>query len=192
MAAGVIAKIIIPSIKISAKITQVNGNKNIDDAIEFAVKNSDSVGGMVECVAAEMPVGLGEPFFDSVESQISHIVFSIPAIKGIEFGSGFGAATMLGSEHNDLIINNKGATSTNNSGGINGGISNGNDLVFRVAIKPTSSIGRVQKTINLKSKKIEDLIIDGRHDACIALRMPVIIEAVTAIALADFYLIHQK
>jgi chorismate synthase len=192
VAAGVIAKKIIKDINISARILEINGNKDIDKAIEFAIKQNDSVGGIIECEAKKLPVGLGEPFFDSVESVISHLVFSIPGIKAIEFGVGFSSAKMLGSEYNDLIINEKGETKTNNSGGINAGISNGNNLIFRVAVRPTASIPKPQKTYNFKSGKEENLIIKGRHDVCIALRVPVIIEAVTAIVLADFKLLNNS
>lgn len=139
-----------------------------------------------------MPVGLGEPFFDSAESLISHAMFSIPAVKGVEFGAGFDAARMRGSEHNDPIVNSKGKTATNFAGGINGGITNGNDLCFRVAIKPPSSIGKTQRTYNFKKKKMANLTVGGRHDACIALRAPVIVEAMTAIVLADLSLIEQN
>lgn len=118
-------------------------------------------------------------------------MFSIPAIKGIEFGSGFGAASMKGSEHNDPFIDGKGKTETNNSGGLNGGITNGNDILFRVAVKPTSSIGVEQNTFNFTTGKIDKLKVTGRHDSCIALRMPVIVEAVTAIALADLIMIDR-
>ena len=188
VAAGVIAKKIISHININAQLIKAGGNKNIDEAINQAIDKKDSIGGIIECRVSNMLIGLGEPFFNSIESVISHLVFSIPGIKGIEFGTGFDAANMFGSEHNDLIINTKGKTATNNAGGINGGISNGNDLLFKVAVKPTSSIGLPQQTINIKTGNTEELLISGRHDSCIALRMPVIIEAVTAIALTDFYL----
>ena len=188
VAAGVIAKKIVSPVEINAILKQAGGNANIEEAIDQALAIHDSIGGIVECVATNLPVGLGEPFFDSVESVISHIVFSIPAIKGIEFGSGFAAAQMFGSQHNDPIINAKGKTATNNAGGINGGITNGNELIFRVAVKPTSSIGKTQQTLNSVSGKVEDLTIEGRHDACIALRVPVVLEAATAIALADLML----
>jgi len=124
--------------------------------------------------------------------MLSHMVFSIPAIKGIEFGAGFEAAKMTGSEHNDNIINAEGKTETNNAGGINGGISNGNDIVFRVVVKPTSSIGLPQQTFNFGNDQVEELFIDGRHDTCIALRVPAVLEAATAIVLADFMLLEQK
>ncbi len=192
VATGVIAKKLISPITINAQIIEAGGNKNIEEAVENAVKSSDSIGGIVECKAVNMPVGLGEPFFDAIESLISHLVFAIPAIKGIEFGSGFEAAKMRGSLHNDPIISPEGTTKTNNSGGINGGITNGNDLVFRVAIKPTSSIGLAQQTFNFETNKVEELKIVGRHDACIALRMPPIIEAATAIVLADLMLLEHQ
>ncbi len=191
VAAGVIAKKIIPEIKITAKLIEAGGQTNISEVVDEAVKNGNSVGGIIECSAKNVPVGLGEPFFDSVESLISHAVFSIPGIKGIEFGSGFNAAKMKGSEHNDLIIDNNGKTKTNNSGGINGGITNGNEILFRTVVKPTSSIAIQQKTFNFTSGKTEPLKIKGRHDACFALRVPVIIEAVTACVLADLNMINK-
>lgn len=190
VAAGVIAKKIIAPIEVSAKLIEAGGSTNIDQAIENALIANDSIGGLISCQSTNMPVGLGEPFFDSVESLISHAVFSIPAVKGIEFGSGFEAARMTGSLHNDRIIDINGETSTNNAGGINGGISNGNDLLFKVAIKPTSSISVPQKTINLKTGEMDTLQVEGRHDACIALRVPVIIETVTAIVLADLEMVN--
>ncbi|MCD4745594.1 MAG: chorismate synthase [Bacteroidales bacterium] len=191
VAAGVIAKKIIHPVKIKALIEEAGGKKEIDNAVNNAIKANDSIGGIIECEVRNMPVGLGEPFFDSIESLISHAVFSIPGIKGIEFGSGFMSAKMKGSEHNDLFIDTNGKTATNFAGGINGGISNGNNLFFRVAVKPTSSIYQKQKTINLRTGKTQDLIIKGRHDVCFALRLPVVIEAVTAFVLADLLLIEQ-
>jgi chorismate synthase len=185
VAAGVIAKKLIYPVSVETRILEVGGNINIEEAIEAAVEQKDSIGGIIECRALPMPVGLGEPFFDSLESVISHMILSIPAIKGIEFGSGFGAAKMKGSEHNDRLVSADGKTATNNAGGINGGITNGNDLVFRVAVKPTSSIHMKQNTMNIASGEMTDLEIEGRHDTCIALRMPVVIEAGVAIVLAD-------
>lgn len=188
VAAGVIAKKIVNTIEINAQIVEIGGDKNIDSAINKAILNNDSIGAIVECVASNMPVGLGEPFFNSVESMISHLVFSIPAIKGIEFGNGFVASKIRGKENNDAIISPDGKTLSNNSGGINGGITNGNNLIFRVAVKPTSSIPQLQQTLNFKTNQMEKLQIKGRHDLCIALRMPVIVEAVTAIALAELFM----
>ena len=192
VAAGVVAKKLISSVSIKAKLIEAGGEKDIDKAIDSAIKNEDSIGGIVECKAENISIGLGEPFFDSFESVLSHAVFSIPAIKGIEFGSGFQAAKMVGSEHNDQLIDATGKTETNFAGGINGGITNGNEILFRVAVKPTASISKTQNTFNLKSGKKEDLEIKGRHDVCIALRVPVVIEAVTAIVLTDLMLFEQK
>ncbi len=185
VAAGVVAKKQIGKINIEAKLLSAGGSIDIEAMIEQAIAENDSIGGIVECNATNIPIGLGEPFFNSVESVISHLAFSIPAVKGIEFGAGFETTTMKGSQHNDPLIDISGKTETNHSGGISGGITNGNDLIFRVAVKPTPSIGKEQLTVNMKTGKRESLKISGRHDACIALRMPVIIEAITAIVLAD-------
>ncbi len=192
VAAGVIAKKLIKPVSVNAKLVEAGGEPDIEKAIDNVIKNEDSIGGVVECKAENISVGLGEPFFDSTESLLSHIIFSISAIKGIEFGSGFHATKMFGSEHNDQLIDTSGKTLTNFAGGINGGITNGNPLVFRVAVKPTSSISKAQQTINLNTGQKEELKIKGRHDVCIALRVPVIIEAVTAIVLADLMLLEQK
>ena len=186
VAAGVVAKKAIGDIRVSARLIEAGGSQDIDAAIMKAVEEKDSIGGIIECVASPMPVGMGDPFFNSVESMLAHAAFAIPAIKGIEFGSGFSAAKMRGSEHNDRIISIEGKTDTNYAGGINGGLTNGNDLVFRIAVKPTSSTSQPQQTINLESGKVEELVIGGRHDTCIALRVPVVLEAITAIVLAGF------
>ncbi|MFO7842857.1 MAG: chorismate synthase [Bacteroidales bacterium] len=192
VAAGVIAKKLIHPLTIKASLIEAGGETTIENAIDNAINRNDSIGGIVECKAQQVPVGLGEPFFNSAESLISHIIFAIPAIKGIEFGSGFNAAKMFGSEHNDELVDSSGKTSTNFAGGINGGITNGNDLLFKVAVKPTSSISKSQHTVNLTSGKTETLEVKGRHDACIALRVPVVVEAATAIVLADLMLTEQK
>jgi chorismate synthase len=171
---------------------EAGGNPDIDKAIDEAIERRDSIGGIIECTATGMPVGIGEPFFNSVEAVLSHMVFSIPAIKGIEFGSGFEAAKMRGSEHNDWFVENTGKTATNYAGGINGGISNGNDLVFRVAVKPTSSTSAIQQTLNFKTGEIVDFEVEGRHDTCIALRVPPVLEAATAVVLADLMLVNKN
>jgi len=191
VAAGVIAKKILAGISIKSTIREVGGQTDIESAVAKAMEQHDSVGGIVDCRVTGLPVGLGEPFWDSVESLISHAVFAIPAVKGIEFGCGFEAAQMLGSEHNDAIIDAKGTTATNNAGGINGGITNGNELYFSIAVKPTSSISKSQQTFNFETGKIEELLVKGRHDACVALRVPPILEAMTAIVLADLMLVKQ-
>lgn len=176
----------------AASIVEIGGSKDPEEAIRLAIESGDSIGGIVECSAKPLPLGLGEPFFDSVESLISHAVFSIPAIKGIEFGSGFHAARMTGSEHNDPIIDETGKTGSNHSGGINGGITNGNELIFRVAVKPTSSTPKTQSSWSRETNQMTDFRIQGRHDLCIALRVPVALEAVTAIVLADLMLMQKN
>jgi chorismate synthase len=188
VASGVIAKKILNGISFSTKILSLGGNSNIEEQLNKSIEKKDSVGGIIECSVNNLPIGLGEPFFDSVESLISHGIFSIPGIKAIEFGNGFACANLTGSENNDVIINKKGETKTNNCGGVNGGISNGNPLVFRVAVKPTSSISLPQNTYNFQEEKITELIIKGRHDVAFILRAPVVIEAITAFILADLYL----
>lgn len=192
VAAGVIAKKIINPITIEAILLEAGGSKNISNVVEKALVAGDSLGGLIECRCTNMSVGLGEPFFGSVESFISHMIFSVPATRGIEFGAGFKAKDMRGSEHNDPIVSASGTTSTNHAGGINGGISNGNDIVFRVPIKPASSIGIPQKTYDFQKQDVATLEVEGRHDACIALRIPVVIESATAVALADLLLMEQK
>lgn len=185
VAAGVIAKKIIEPVKVMAALVEAGGDTDIERAVSKALEMKDSIGGIIECEAVNVPIGLGEPFFDSVESMLSHMMFSIPAIKGIEFGAGFRSARMKGSESNDRILDAGGKTETNHAGGINGGITNGNPLLFRVVVKPTSSISLPQRTINLQTGEQTDLAVQGRHDTCIALRVPVVVECAAAIVLAD-------
>jgi chorismate synthase len=191
VAAGAIAKKLMPEITIAAAVTSIAGETDLEKGLQKGIDAKDSVGGIIECQANGLPVGLGEPYFDSVESVLSHILFAIPAVKGVEFGSGFAAATMFGSQHNDAIENMEGKTRTNYAGGIVGGISNGNELVFRLAVKPTSSTPKQQNSLNWDTGTTEDFSIKGRHDLCVALRAPVIVEAVTALVIADFMLLQQ-
>lgn len=190
VAAGVIAKKIISPAVVQATLIEAGGDPDIERALERAALN-DSIGGIVSCAVEQLPAGLGEPFFDSLESAIAHLIFAVPGIRGVEFGSGFASARMPGSEHNDLILTPAGKTETNHCGGVNGGISNGNPLNLRVAVKPTSSIAKPQYTVDLSSGKRRKLVIAGRHDRCFALRVPVVIEAAVAVALADFALRQQ-
>jgi chorismate synthase len=194
VAAGVIAKKMIAAagITVASTIIEISGETDLEKGLQKAIDAKDSIGGIIECKANGLPVGLGEPFFDSAESLIGHIVFAIPAVRGIEFGTGFAAAKMFGSDHNDAIQNASGATVTNHAGGIIGGITNGNELVFRIAIKPTSSTPKTQHSLNWKTNTVEDFSVKGRHDLCIALRVPVILEAVTAIVLADLMLLEHR
>jgi chorismate synthase len=188
VAAGVVAKKLLGSATVTARLLEAGGSPDIETAVREAMAAQDSVGGLVECRVRDLPAGLGEPFFDSLESLIAHAVFAIPAIKGIEFGDGFAACKLRGSQVNDTLETAEGRTSSNHAGGINGGISNGNELVFRVAVKPTSSIRAPQRTLDLETHQLTTLSMGGRHDACIALRAPVVVEAVTAAVLADLLL----
>jgi chorismate synthase len=192
VAAGVVAKKVLREIQVQATVISIGGDTDTERGLQKAIEQKDSVGGVVECRVIGLPLGLGEPFFDSVESLISHAVFAIPAVRGIEFGTGFKAAEMFGVDHNDPIENLEGKTTTNHAGGIVGGITNGNELVFRIAIKPTSSTPRDQFTYNWETHQMETFAVRGRHDLCIALRVPPVLEAVTAIALADLMLREQR
>ena len=156
-------------------------------AIDQAIKEGDSLGAVVECTVPSIDPGYGEPFWDSVESQLAHAIFAIPGVRGIEFGDGFKAAAMKGSEHNDPI-DETGRPTKNGAGGINGGITNGAPITFRVAFKPTSSIRKAQQTYNFAKQEMDTLEVPGRHDACFALRAPVVVESMTAIVLADLAL----
>lgn len=192
VAAGAIAKKLMSTITINAEVIEIGGMVDLEKGLQRAIDAKDSVGGLVECRVNGLAIGIGEPYFDSLESQLAHIVFSIPAVKGIEFGAGFRAAKMFGSEHNDPIQDITGKTITNNAGGIVGGISNGNELVFRIAIKPTASTPKEQNSLNWDTGKMEDFSVKGRHDLCVALRAPVILEAATALVLADLLLLEQR
>ena len=156
-------------------------------AVIEAKKNEDSLGGRIETAITGLPAGIGEPFFDSVESEISHIVFSIPAVKGIEFGAGFALSDMTGSEANDTfcIKSDKIYTKSNNNGGINGGISNGMPVIFRTAVKPTPSIAKTQTTVDIKEMSEKEISVKGKHDPAIVTRIPVIIDCAAAIAVSD-------
>ena len=193
VAAGVIAK----------KITDFNYETEIiklgtltdlskkDEYLEEISKQGDSVGGVVRVIVKNVPLGLGEPFFYSVESAISQILYSIGAVKGVSFGIGFDGAGLVGSQFNDSIIDSTGMTATNNNGGINGGVSNGNDIVVNIFIKPTPSIYKEQQTFNFDSGKVEPLIINGRHDSAIIERAMIVCENAIAIALCDLYLLNK-
>ncbi|WP_179946318.1 chorismate synthase [Candidatus Nitrosocosmicus hydrocola] len=159
------------------------------EEILSARRDGDSLGGIIECIVKGVPVGLGEPIFESIESEISKGLFSIPAVKGVEFGSGFSGTTMRGSINNDSFIINKDdgsiMTKSNNSGGILGGITDGMPLIFRIAFKPAASIPKTQKTVNLKDMKESDLIVTGRHDPCVVPRAPPVVDSIVGIILLD-------
>jgi len=198
--AGVVAKKILQhyaatagnSLQLQASILEIGGEKDTEAGLQKAIQAKDSIGGIVECRVQGLPVGLGEHFFDSVESLLAHAVFAIPAIKGIEFGAGFAAGRMLGSEHNDALLDKNGNTQTNHAGGILGGLTTGGELVFRVVVKPTSSTPKEQLTWNRDTDSVVPFSVKGRHDLCIALRVPVVLEAVTALVLADLMMIDRR
>lgn len=191
VAAGVVAKKVLlralPDVRIHAELIMLGGSSDKSlwqRLLDEAIADGDSLGGIVECRAKGLPVGLGEPYFDSVESLVSHAVFSIPGVRGIEFGDGFAASTMRGSEHNDPF-GPGGRLMKNGAGGVNGGLTNGNELLFRVAFKPTSTISRPQTTWDFSRKRLVELSAGGRHDVCFALRTPVIVESMTAVVLCN-------
>lgn len=190
VAAGVIAKKLIDPISVNARIIELGGipasdETKVTEALASASEEGDSLGAVIECTCTGVPVGVGEPFFDSLESHISHAMFSIPGIRGVEFGDGFKAASMKGSDHNDPFADGTGRTLRNGAGGINGGISNGNPIIFRIAVKPTSSIRKAQTTFDFSKGEMTEISVPGRHDVCFALRVPPVVEAMTAIVLAN-------
>lgn len=199
VAAGVVAKKMLTHILkdntdkpvITAFVKEIGGETDLEKGLQKAIDAKDSVGGVVECKVTNIPLALGEPFFDSAESLLSHIVFAIPAVRAIEFGTGFASSRMFGTAHNDTFIGESGKTLTNHAGGITGGITNGNDLVFRIAVKPTASTPKEQTSYNFENREIEKFSVKGRHDLCIALRVPPVLEAVTAIVLSDILLINK-
>lgn len=198
--AGVIAKFILKNLNLSyeSKIKSLGTLNNfpneneINSYIEKIMLEQDSVGGTIQIIVKNIPHSLGEPFFYSVESCLSSLLFSIPGIKGVEFGSGFEGVHLFGSQFNDAIIDNTGKTSSNNSGGINGGITNGNPLIVTVAVRPTASIFKSQNCYNFSKQKIVPLNIEGRHDVAFILRVPIVIESAIAIGLADLYLYNKS
>jgi chorismate synthase len=193
VAAGVIAKKLMATqqSEVKAAILEIGGEADLEKGLQKAIDAKDTIGGIVECRVNGLPIGLGEPFFDSVESVLGHAVFAIPAVRGIEFGTGFAAARMFGSQHNDAIEDNTGKTRTNHAGGVVGGITNNNELVFRIAVKPTSSTPKEQITLNWETGEQDTFSVKGRHDLCIALRVPVVLEAVTAVVMTDLYMLQQ-
>lgn len=204
VAAGYVAKAMLADMSVAAELVEVGGvrpmipahaknDPQVKKKIAEAIAEGDSLGGIVECtIKFSTPyIGLGEPFWDSIESLISHAIFSIPGVRGIEFGDGFRAAAMKGSEHNDPIDANM-LPVKNGAGGVNGGLTNGAPVVFRVAFKPTASIAKAQSTYNFDTKQIENLEIKGRHDVCFALRTPVIVEAMAAIVMADLCAVTES
>ncbi len=192
VAAGCVAKKLLPKARFATRLVEAGGLANVGAAVAEAVETGDSVGGLVEIRVDGLGIGLGEPFFDSAEGLIAHAIFAVPGVRGVEFGDGFAAARMRGSEHNDRFVGAYGLTATNHAGGVNGGITNGACMVLRVAVKPTSTIAAPQSTVDVVSGEMAILSAPGRHDACIAIRAAVALEAACAIALADLALIARS
>jgi len=191
--AGSIAKQMLP-FKFSHELVQVGtltDMSKLDQYLKDVAQKGESVGGIVELRVSNMMVGLGEPMFEKLDAKIGQMMFSIPAVKGVEIGTGFSGVTSFGSQFNDVYEDKTGKTLTNHSGGVSGGISNGNDLVIKVFVKPTSSIGKAQKSFNLETNKIESFEVGGRHDTAIVRRVGIVLENALALVLADLYLWHK-
>ncbi|HZH87788.1 MAG TPA: chorismate synthase [Chitinophagaceae bacterium] len=198
VAAGVVAEKVIKhylkwdAYQVSSKILQVGKYEDVEKGLEAAIAAKDSVGGKIQITIDGIPTGIGEPYFYGLDAALGQAIFSVPAVKGLEFGAGFDSLNMYGSEHNDAIIDATGATATQNAGGVVGGLSNGNPLQFQVVVKPTSSTPQVQNSYNWEEKKSMEFSIKGRHDLCVALRAPVILESITSWVLADLGLMYKE
>ena len=188
---GVLAEALV---RAGVPVMDEKAGKAMEEAILSAQKEGDSVGGVVECMALGLPVGLGDPFFDSLESEMAHMMFSVPAVKAISFGEGFGFASLYGSEANDSLHYEGGTPKalTNHNGGVLGGISSGSPLLFTLAVKPTASIGKRQRTIDISKKEDTDLSIGGRHDPCIIPRAIPVIENAAALVILDLLLTDRR
>lgn len=194
VAAGSLAKMMLPYQFSSEMISvgELTDLSHLDDYLLEIAKNGDSVGGIVKVMVKDVPIGLGEPFFQKLDAEIAKMVMSIPAVKGVSFGAGFEAAHEPGSYWNDQLLNERGITKSNHSGGVSGGISNGNDLIIKVLVKPTSSIQKAQKTYDFEKKEVSELTIGGRHDVAIIRRIGVVLENAIAIVLADLTLMNKS
>ena len=174
----------------AVRCADVEAADRMIEEVEAARKDRDSVGGIIEAVVTGLPPGVGEPFFESIESALAHLLFSIPAVKGVDFGAGFRAASMRGSEHNDPFAVEAGqvVTETNHAGGILGGITNGMPITFRVAVKPTASIAKPQRSVDLATMTPTEIVVTGRHDPCIVPRAVPVVENAAAMAILDLML----
>lgn len=191
VAAGAVARTLLPEIELHARVVSVGGRDDIHGAVAEAAAQGDSLGGLLECRVCGVPPGWGEPLLDPLDARLAQLCLSIPGVRSFELGSGLAMASMFGSQANDAILDARGRTATNHAGGVNGGLSNGNPIVFRVATRPTPSIAAPQATVQLPSGRPATISSDGRHDACFALRLPVVLEAAAAIVLADFMLLAR-
>jgi len=189
--AGVLARGVLPGVSVECLVDEVGGRSDWENSLQSAVQDGDSLGAMLSCRVTGVPAGMGDPFFDSLESLLAHALFSIPGVKGLEFGSGFTMARLRGSESNDRFVNARGVCSSNHNGGIAGGISTGQDIVLRLAVRAPASIGQPQMTFHAGAGDVLPLRVGGRHDACFALRVPVVVESMVSLVLADLALRRQ-
>lgn len=188
VAAGTLAGMMLRGVQVEAKVESIGGRTDWAEYLREVAAEGDSLGGIVTCETTGVPAGWGDPYFDSVESLLAHGLFAIPGVKGVEFGDGFAAATLRGSEYNDAIVDASGQTATNHCGGVNGGISNGNQLRFRVVARPPASIRREQQSYSRRTGRVEPLRVQGRHDSCFVTRLPVVVEGMTKLVLGDLAL----
>jgi chorismate synthase len=187
----VVARKLLPKLSIQARVDSAGGRADIDAAVAEARAAGDSLGAMLSCRIDGVPPGWGEPLMDRLDARLAQICLSIPGVRSFELGLGHALADMRGSQANDAILDPSGRTSSNNAGGVSGGLSNGNPILFRVAARPTPSIPLPQDTVDLGSGLPATIRMGGRHDTCFALRLPVVLEAAAAIVLADFALLAQ-
>ncbi len=186
--AGYLAKLVLTDVSAQCHIESIGGKKDYSKILEQAIERGDSLGAKLVCKIDNLPIGLGSPFFDSVESLLAHALFSIPGVKSISFSNTINPSSAKGSDFNDPIIDSTGKTASNNASGIVGGLTNGNPIIFTIGIKPTASISLAQSTFNFATNQLDTLEIQGRHDACFALRVPPIVEALSYFVIADLYL----
>ncbi len=191
VAAGAVARALLPGVTLEASVLEVGGSSDIDAAVTQAVAAGDSVGGLLECRIEGVPPGWGEPLLDPLDGRLAQLCLCIPGVRSFEIGAGTALAGMHGSQANDPIVDATGRTASNHAGGVNGGLSNGNPIVFRAVARPTPSIPQPQRSVDLRTGTPATVHGRGRHDACFALRLPPILEAVAAIALADFALLAR-
>ncbi len=190
--AGVVARRLIPDVTIRAVLVRAGGSEDVHEAIRAASEEGDSLGGLLECRIEGVPMGWGEPLMDPLDARLAQVCLCIPGVRAFEIGAGFSLADMRGSEANDPLLDADGTTASNHAGGINGGLSNGNPIVFRIATRPTPSIRKEQRTVDLRTGQPTTLRLEGRHDACFALRLPAVVEAAAAVVLADFALLARS
>ncbi len=191
VAAGAIARAVIPTVRFEARVLEAGGSADVEAAVSEALASGDTIGGLVGCEIEGVPPGWGEPLLDRLDARLAQLCLSIPGVRSFELGAGSRIASMRGSQANDPILDASGRTASNHAGGINGGLSNGNPIRFRLAARPTPSTPKPQQSVDLRSGERVVFENEGRHDVCFALRLPPVVEAAAAIALADFSLLAR-